>query len=134
MAKTKEKKRSRFLRALDVVERVGNALPHPATIFGILALLVAVASAIAAWAGRHLHSISSAIVSMLRVRCSAARCSDSVGAGCTSICSTLAAFGGGSSENTTSPRALVDLYIFSANSGPAYSIAESTRADIADDV
>jgi len=47
----KGKKRSRLLRALDLVERVGNALPHPATIFGILALLVAVASAIAAWVG-----------------------------------------------------------------------------------
>lgn len=43
--------RSRFLRALDVVERVGNALPHPATIFAILAGLVAILSAVAAWLG-----------------------------------------------------------------------------------
>ncbi len=35
-----------FKRALDIVEKTGNALPHPATLFGILALLVAVASTI----------------------------------------------------------------------------------------
>ena len=33
-----------FSRSLDIVERVGNALPHPATLFGILAALVALAS------------------------------------------------------------------------------------------
>jgi aminobenzoyl-glutamate transport protein len=38
----------RFLR---VVERVGNALPHPGTLFAILAGLVLVASALASWAG-----------------------------------------------------------------------------------
>ncbi|MAT40627.1 MAG: aminobenzoyl-glutamate transporter [Ectothiorhodospiraceae bacterium] len=41
-------KKKLFNRMLDGVETVGNALPHPATIFGILALLVAVASAISA--------------------------------------------------------------------------------------
>lgn len=51
MVKEKVRKRSRLLRALDIVERVGNALPHPATIFAILAVLVVVASAIAAWVG-----------------------------------------------------------------------------------
>lgn len=43
--------RSLFHRVLDRVERVGNALPHPATIFALLALLVVVASALAAWLG-----------------------------------------------------------------------------------
>jgi len=33
-----------FARSLDVVERVGNALPHPASLFAILAALVALAS------------------------------------------------------------------------------------------
>jgi aminobenzoyl-glutamate transport protein len=36
---------------LSVVERGGNALPHPATLFLLMALLVVAASAIAAWAG-----------------------------------------------------------------------------------
>lgn len=35
-----------FKRSLDIVEKTGNALPHPATLFGILAFLVAIASAI----------------------------------------------------------------------------------------
>lgn len=47
---TKQKK-SFVLRALDGVERVGNALPHPATIFIILAAVVVVASAVAASMG-----------------------------------------------------------------------------------
>jgi aminobenzoyl-glutamate transport protein len=33
------------------VERVGNALPHPATLFALLALAVVLLSALAAWAG-----------------------------------------------------------------------------------
>ncbi|MCB2203310.1 AbgT family transporter [bacterium] len=45
------KKRSLFSRSLDVVEKVGNALPHPATIFALLAFLVVIASAIAAALG-----------------------------------------------------------------------------------
>lgn len=36
---------------LSFVERVGNALPHPATLFAALGLLVLVISAIAAWSG-----------------------------------------------------------------------------------
>ncbi len=36
---------------LNGVEKVGNALPHPATLFGLMALLVLVISAIAAWTG-----------------------------------------------------------------------------------
>jgi len=44
-------KRPRFARYLDVVERVGNRLPHPFWLFGILGLLVAVTSAVLAAAG-----------------------------------------------------------------------------------
>jgi len=40
------KKKGFFNRALDLIEKIGNALPHPATIFGILALLVAILSLI----------------------------------------------------------------------------------------
>jgi aminobenzoyl-glutamate transport protein len=36
-------------RLLDYVERVGNALPHPATLFGILAVLILVLSGIGYW-------------------------------------------------------------------------------------
>ena len=43
--------RSLFIRALDRVEAVGNALPHPATIFAILAALVVLIS----WLGSALH-------------------------------------------------------------------------------
>ena len=39
-------KKKLFARMLDKVEFIGNALPHPATIFGILAVLVVVVSAI----------------------------------------------------------------------------------------
>lgn len=42
---------STFSRVLTTVERAGNLLPHPATIFLVLALAVVVASALAAWAG-----------------------------------------------------------------------------------
>jgi aminobenzoyl-glutamate transport protein len=38
-------------RGLRVIERVGNALPHPATLFALLALSVVVLSGIASWAG-----------------------------------------------------------------------------------
>jgi aminobenzoyl-glutamate transport protein len=38
-----------FTRALDGIEVVGNRLPHPATLFGLLALTVALASALFAW-------------------------------------------------------------------------------------
>ncbi len=40
-----------FSRMLAFVERAGNTLPHPATIFLVLALAVVVASAVASWAG-----------------------------------------------------------------------------------
>ncbi len=46
------KKNSKFFsRALDRVEIIGNALPHPATIFAILAVLVVVVSGITSWLG-----------------------------------------------------------------------------------
>lgn len=41
-------KKSLLDRFLLIVERVGNALPHPATLFALLALVVVVASAVAA--------------------------------------------------------------------------------------
>ena len=51
MSETKTKEKKGFiLRALDTVERVGNGLPNPATIFIILTEVVIVISAIcAAW-------------------------------------------------------------------------------------
>ena len=45
--KVKKQKKSFLLKALDSVESVGNALPHPATIFIILSAVIVVASAIA---------------------------------------------------------------------------------------
>lgn len=41
-----QKKRGFVMRALDGIERVGNKLPHPVTLFAIFALLVIVASGI----------------------------------------------------------------------------------------
>jgi len=43
-----EKKQTGLLRALDSIERVGNAMPHPATLFIILSGVVMVASALCA--------------------------------------------------------------------------------------
>ena len=40
-----------FSRLLGIVERAGNTLPHPATIFLVLSLAVLGASAVASWAG-----------------------------------------------------------------------------------
>jgi len=42
-------RRSAMDRFLTIVERGGNALPHPATLFAILAVLVIVLSAVASW-------------------------------------------------------------------------------------
>jgi aminobenzoyl-glutamate transport protein len=44
-------KRSPIALFLNGVEKVGNALPHPATLFGIFALLVLLFSALFAWMG-----------------------------------------------------------------------------------
>jgi aminobenzoyl-glutamate transport protein len=43
--------RQRIARFLRHIERTGNALPHPATVFAGLAVFVAVASCIASWLG-----------------------------------------------------------------------------------
>ncbi|MGM0531676.1 MAG: AbgT family transporter, partial [Bacteroidota bacterium] len=40
---------SLFTKFLNGVERVGNALPHPATLFGIFALLALLLSGIGHW-------------------------------------------------------------------------------------
>ena len=40
--------KNRFNSILDTIERVGNKLPHPATLFFLMAVLVAVISAIGA--------------------------------------------------------------------------------------
>ena len=45
------KKKNLFTRWLDGIERVGNALPHPATIFLILTAVLLAVSAICAGAG-----------------------------------------------------------------------------------
>ncbi|MFR5602152.1 MAG: AbgT family transporter [Lachnospiraceae bacterium] len=46
-----DKKKSGFARVLNGIERVGNSLPHPITIFGILALTVVILSWICQKAG-----------------------------------------------------------------------------------
>jgi len=48
---TPPKAKSRFDRMLNRIERIGNALPHPATIFGILAVTVVLVSFITHLAG-----------------------------------------------------------------------------------
>ncbi len=45
------KRRSFLLRSLDRIERVGNKLPHPATLFAIFALAVIIISDIVSRAG-----------------------------------------------------------------------------------
>jgi aminobenzoyl-glutamate transport protein len=47
----KPARKSALDRFLAIVERAGNALPHPATLFALLALAVVVASGVAAWLG-----------------------------------------------------------------------------------
>ncbi len=45
-----EKKKRSFLdKILNIVEKAGNALPHPATLFGLFALATLILSAVAAW-------------------------------------------------------------------------------------
>lgn len=48
---TRDVERSRVLRALDAVERAGNRLPHPASLFVLLGMLVVVMSAVLSAAG-----------------------------------------------------------------------------------
>ncbi len=45
------KQPGRLERVLARVERIGNALPHPGTLFAVMALVVVAASAVAAWLG-----------------------------------------------------------------------------------
>ncbi|MEG1284444.1 MAG: AbgT family transporter [Romboutsia sp.] len=51
MATKAKEKKSFVLKSLDAVERIGNSLPHPATIFIILTALIMVGSAVAASMG-----------------------------------------------------------------------------------
>ena len=51
MSNKSEKKSSWLTRALNGIERVGNALPHPVTLFAIFALAVIVISAVCAALG-----------------------------------------------------------------------------------
>ncbi|NUM33018.1 MAG: AbgT family transporter [Candidatus Brocadiae bacterium] len=52
-----------FSKSLDKIERVGNALPHPATLFAMLALAVALLSAICAWGSvSAVHPVSKATI------------------------------------------------------------------------
>ena len=51
MSKNPEKKGGWLTRCLNGIERVGNALPHPVTLFAIFALAVVVISAICAAMG-----------------------------------------------------------------------------------
>lgn len=56
-------KKSRFARALDAIERVGNKLPHPATLFMMMAVLVAIISVITAYFDvQALHPASGEII------------------------------------------------------------------------
>ncbi len=49
MKKTKKPKTSFIDKALNIVERVGNALPHPASLFAIFALMALIASTLGHW-------------------------------------------------------------------------------------
>lgn len=51
MAKSKKEKRSWVDRFLNIIEVGGNALPHPGTLFGILALVAVLFSGITSWLG-----------------------------------------------------------------------------------
>ncbi len=51
MSKNPEKKTSWLTRCLNGIERVGNALPHPVTLFGIFALAIVLISAVCAALG-----------------------------------------------------------------------------------
>jgi aminobenzoyl-glutamate transport protein len=64
---TKQRPKSRirkaFTRSLDYIEIIGNKLPHPATIFAMLALLVVLLSTITFWAGTSaVHPVDQSIV------------------------------------------------------------------------
>ena len=46
MEKAVQKKKTRFMRFLDKVEIIGNKLPQPVSLFGILAIVVVLISGI----------------------------------------------------------------------------------------
>lgn len=59
------KKRTFFDRFLDGVEKVGNRLPHPATLFAMMALFIVALSGIASWAGLEAtHPVTGEVVSV----------------------------------------------------------------------
>src|SRR5699024_1854672 len=49
--KMKPKKQGILVRSLNSIERVGNKLPHPVTLFALFSLLVVALSAFFAWIG-----------------------------------------------------------------------------------
>jgi len=52
-----------FARSLDYIEIIGNKLPHPATIFALLALIVILLSMLTHWAGTSaVHPVDDSIV------------------------------------------------------------------------
>jgi len=51
LKKRPSKKRSLFLRLLDGIERIGNRLPHPATLFALFVVIIMIVSDIVARAG-----------------------------------------------------------------------------------
>jgi aminobenzoyl-glutamate transport protein len=51
MTQTETSKRTLVDRFLNVVERAGNALPHPATLFALFAVLTLLLSAVGSWLG-----------------------------------------------------------------------------------
>jgi aminobenzoyl-glutamate transport protein len=54
-----------FSRSLDYIEIIGNKLPHPATIFALLALIVILLSTITHWAGTSaIHPVDESIVTV----------------------------------------------------------------------
>lgn len=55
MGKKKTENKGLFNKFLDIIEFVGNKLPHPVTLFGIFAVAVVIISAIAAKAGVHVQ-------------------------------------------------------------------------------
>jgi aminobenzoyl-glutamate transport protein len=59
-------KKSRFARVLDTIEVVGNRLPHPATLFFMMAALVALLSWWASAAG--LQALHPATGEIIKVR------------------------------------------------------------------
>jgi len=55
-----------FNKSLDYIERAGNKLPHPATLFAMIAIIVAIASLIGDWVG--LTAIHPADGSVIKVK------------------------------------------------------------------